>query len=98
MMKCKQNLEDFNMSDLAATHCGCGEERNGCGCENNGCGRSMCFGNDSCSCLLWILILMCACGGQNNGCGCGNGFGGGDCCWLIILILLLGNNGCGCGF
>ena len=31
------------MSDLAATNCGCGEERCGCGCENQcGCG---CGGN-----------------------------------------------------
>ena len=30
---------------------------------------------------------------------CNNGFGGGNCCWIIILILIfgLGNNGsCGC--
>ena len=43
------------MSDLAATNCGCGEERSGCGCGNcgcnngcgcdNGCGLS--FGNGS---------------------------------------------------
>ncbi|WP_256444816.1 hypothetical protein [Blautia sp. MSJ-9] len=26
------------MSDLAATNCGCGEDRGGCGCNNNGCG------------------------------------------------------------
>lgn len=59
------------MSDLAATNCGCGEERSGCGCGNcgcnngcgcdNGCGLS--FGNGSCGCnILWIIILLCACG------------------------------------
>lgn len=72
------------MSDLAATNCGCGEERSGCGCGNcgcnngcgcdNGCGLS--FGNGSCGCnILWIIILLCACGGNGIGCNnsCGNG-------------------------
>src|SRR5699024_4216542 len=84
------------MSDLAATNCGC-EERCGCGC---GCGNSGygVFGGNSCSCILWIIILMCCCGNNN---GCGFGGNNGDCCWLIVILLLLcggcgGNNGCGC--
>lgn len=100
------------MSDLAATNCGCGEERTncGCGCETNcgcGCGNNSGgnnfpgFGNNSCSCILWIIILSCLCGnggwGNNWNCGCGNNGGGCDSCWiLIILLLLCGNNGCGC--
>ena len=55
------------MSDLAATNCGCGDERcgrnNNCGCGN---GNSL-FGDNSCNCILWIICLMCLCG--NNGCG-----------------------------
>ena len=31
------------MSDLAATNCGCGEERSGCGCGNCGCNNEMCI-------------------------------------------------------
>ena len=36
------------MSDLAATNCGCGDER--CGCNNNcGCGNgNSLFGDNSC--------------------------------------------------
>ena len=99
-MKCEQNLEDFTMSDLAATNCGCGND--GCGCNNNcGCGNGTgLFGDNSCSCILWIICLMCLCGnngyGYSNNCGCGN-----DSCWITIVLLLLcsggcGNNGCGC--
>ena len=55
------------MSDLAATNCGCGDER--CGCNNNcGCGNgNSLFGDNS-----WIIIvLLLLCGGcGNNGCGC----------------------------
>lgn len=61
------------MSDLAATNCGCdcgcgcdSGCSTGCGCNNNcgcnnGCGNSL-FGNggNSCSCILWIICLMCA--------------------------------------
>ena len=87
------------MSDLAATNCGCGDER--CGCNNNcGCGNgNSLFGDNSCNCILWIICLMCLCGnnGCGNGCGCNNG---NDFCWIIIVLLLLcggcGNNGCGC--
>ena len=38
------------MSDLSATNCGCGCERN----ERSG------FGNNSC---LWIILLLFCCGG-----------------------------------
>ena len=82
------------MSDLAATNCGCGEDRGGCGCNsNNGWGLSC--GNNSCCNILWIIILLCLCG--NNGWGCNNGCGNGDSCWIIIVLLLLCGNGCGCG-
>ena len=98
------------MSDLAATNCGCGDDRGGCGCNNgcgcdngcnngcnNGCGGwGLSCGNNSCCNILWIIILLCLCG--NNSWGCGNGCGNGDSCWIIIVLLLLcGNNGCGCG-
>ncbi len=95
------------MSDLAATNCGCdcgcgcdSGCSTGCGCNNNcgcnnGCGTSL-FGNggNSCSCILWIICLMCCCG-NNSGCGCNNN-GCNDSCWIIILLLLLCGNGCGC--
>ena len=42
------------MSDLSATNCGCGCERN----ERSG------FGNNSC---LWIILLLFCCGGCGNG-------------------------------
>ena len=44
------------MSDLAATNCGCGDER--CGCNNNcGCGNgNSLFGDNSCNCILWIML------------------------------------------
>ena len=78
------------MSDLTATNCGCGCERNE---------RSNCMGNNSC---IWIILLLLFCGG---GCGSSRGgFGcGDDCClWIIILLFFcggLGNNngGCSCG-
>ena len=50
------------MSDLSATNCGCGCERN----ERSG------FGNNSC---LWIILLLFCCGGCGNGCGNNNGCG-----------------------
>ncbi|MCC2725280.1 hypothetical protein G5A92_05665 [Blautia massiliensis] len=95
------------MSDIAATNCGCdcgcgcdSGCSTGCGCNNNcgcnnSCGTSL-FGNggNSCSCILWIICLMCCCG-NNNGCGCNNN-GCNDSCWIIILLLLLCGNGCGC--
>lgn len=108
MMNCKHFLEVTGMSDLAATNCGCGEERSGCGCNNgcgcgndNGCGCGLSnWGNGSCGCnILWIIILLCACGGNGFGCNNGCGNGNGDCCWIIIILLLLCGglgNGCGC--
>lgn len=93
------------MSDLAATNCGCGDDRScgcGCGCENNndnGCGIMGGFGSNNCCSILWIIILLCMCGNGNR--GCSNWGGGDNCCWIIIVLLLLccGNNGndCGCG-
>ena len=55
------------MSDLTATTCGCGCERNE---------RTNCMGNNSC---IWIILLLLFCGG---GCGSSRGgFGcGDDCC------------------
>lgn len=44
---------------------------------------------------------LAATGCGNNDCGCGNNmglFGGGDCCsliWIILLISCFGGNGCG---
>jgi hypothetical protein len=75
---CRLILEDFYMSDLAATNCGgCG----GCGdnCNsivwiiillllfdgNNGCGCNNGCGNGCNS--FWIIILLFLC------CGCGDG-------------------------
>ncbi|MBQ8279350.1 MAG: chorion class high-cysteine HCB protein 13 [Roseburia sp.] len=81
------------MSDLAATNCG------------NGCERN----NDCCSIIWIIILLSLFCGNgsvfsrDNDGCGCGNN----SCIWIIILLLffcngnsssLFGNNGCGCNF
>lgn len=78
------------MSDLSATNCGCGCERN----ERSG------FGNNSC---LWIILLLFCCGGCGNGCGNNNGCGD-NCIWLILLLCCCGgfggcgnNNSCGCG-
>lgn len=87
----------FFMSDLAATNCGCNDDRTSCGCGcgcNGGTGLGT-FGGDSCSCILWFIILMSLCGNNGfgrSGCGCGT-----DSCWiLVVLLLLCGNNGCGC--
>lgn len=91
------------MSDLAATNCGCGcDDRCGCGQEEScGCGGGMmnCFGNgSSCSCILWIIILLSFCG--NGGFGCNNGGCGCGCadnsCLLIIILLLCCGGGFGC--
>ncbi len=83
------------MSDLAATNCGCNDDRTSCGCGcgcNGGTGLGT-FGGDSCSCILWFIILMSLCGNNGFGrSGCGT-----DSCWiLVVLLLLCGNNGCGC--
>lgn len=84
-MEYKQKpLEDMNMSDLAATNCGCGcETRN-----NGGCGN-----------IIWIILLLSCCGGwgNNNSCGCG-GWGNDSCIWIILLLFCCGgwgNNGGG---
>ena len=74
-------MEDFKMSDLAATNCGCGcEERNGCSsiiwillllcCCGNGHGF---FGGDGCGngCdSIWIILLILCCCGNDHGFGC----------------------------
>ncbi len=81
------------MSDLTATNCSCGCERNE---------RSNGFGSNSC---IWIILLLLFCGGGcGNGCGGSSrgGFGCGDdsCLWIIILLFFCGgfgnNGGCGC--
>lgn len=86
-------LGRLNMSDLAATNCGCGCEGGNnnclflilillfCGGNGNGCGNSGLFGgNDCCSTIIWLFILLSCCGcgngssffgGNGNGCGCG---------------------------
>ena len=85
-------MEDYDMSDLSATNCGCGcddvmrRDRDcGCGFAGNNC--------------LWIILLLIFCG------GCGNGWGrGGDdcrndsCLWIILLLIFCGGfgNGCDC--
>lgn len=89
-------MEEQNMSDVAATNCGC--EHNNCG---SGVSNNWGFGN-GCNSIIWIILLLSFCGngnswGNNNGCGCGSD----SCCILIILLLLCGNgcgnnNGCGC--
>ena len=84
MIQCKKNLEDFNMSDLAATNCG------GCTCNEGGCG----------SILWILLLLCCCGGGNgfgmgnNNGCGCGND----SCLWIILLLFCCGGFGGNNGF
>lgn len=77
------------MSDLSATNCGCGCERN----ERSG------FGNNSC---LWIILLLFCCGGCGNSWGGNNGCGD-NCIWIILLLCCCGgfggcgnNHGCGC--
>ena len=74
------------MSDLTASHCGCGSNNNS---------------NSGCSSINWIIILLAICGNKHgdNDCGCGGflgGFGNGDnnCCELIILLVILS---CCCG-
>ena len=73
------------MSDLAATNCGCGEERTGCGCDNNcgcnnGCGNwGMGNWGGNCCNIIWIIILLSFCGGNNWGNNCGCNHGNGDC-------------------
>lgn len=87
------------MSDLAATNCGC-DDRCGCG-QDDGCGCGGLMngfgGGSSCSCILWIIILLSFCGngnsgffGGHNGCGCADN----SCLLIIILLLCCG----GCGF
>lgn len=83
-IQCKQkNMEDFTMSDLTATNCGC----------NNGVES----GNNNSWWIIILLLLFC--GGNNNGIGggigggCGGGCGFGDCSCLILILLLL----CCCG-
>lgn len=77
------------MSDLSATNCGCGCERN----ERSG------FGNNSC---LWIILLLFCCGGCGNGFSGNNNGCGDSCIWIILLLFCCGgfgsgsNNGCGC--
>ena len=57
------------MSDLSATNCGCGCERN----ERSG------FGNNSC---LWIILLLFCCGGCGNGFSGNNNGCGDSCIWI----------------
>ena len=90
------------MSDLAATNCGC-DDRCGCGQENScGCGGGLMNGfggGSSCSCILWIIILMSFCGnGGFGGFGCNNGGCGyaDNSCLLIIILLLCCGGGFGC--
>lgn len=83
-MEYKQKpLEDMNMSDLAATNCGCGcETRN-----NGGCGN-----------IIWIILLLSCCGGWGNNNSCGGGWGNDSCIWIILLLFCCGgwgNNGGG---
>lgn len=51
---------------------------NGCnkGCENR---EKTTFGGGCDCCTLILILLMCGC----------NGFGEDNCCWNIILLLLL---------
>lgn len=69
------------MSDLAATNC------------NTGCD---CNGDNGCSCIIWILLLLTFCGGNNGfgGCGCGNNDS--NCIIWILLILCFCGNGNSC--
>ena len=62
----------------ANNDCGCGgyAAANDCGCNNGGFFGGFGGGN-SCSILIWILLLSCICGGSFFGgydrCGCGCG-------------------------
>ena len=84
-MDCKQKFHGgTNMSDLAATNCGCG-------CDNN---------TPSCGCgnLIWIILLLCCCGGWgHNGCGNSCGFDN-SCIWIILLLCCCGGWGGNGGF
>jgi hypothetical protein len=59
-----------------------------CGCDSS----------NSCSSLIWILLLLSCCGNGGtslfNGNGCGNGC---DSIWIILLILCCCGNGNGNG-
>ena len=68
------------MSDLSATNCGCGCERN----ERSG------FGNNSC---LWIILLLFCCGGCGNGFSGNNNGCGASCIWIILLLFCCGGFG-----
>jgi hypothetical protein len=78
------------MSDLAATNCG-----GGCGFGN---------GENSCSNLIWILLILSCCGNSSlfGGSDCGCDSGNNSCLWILILLfccggnLFGGNGGCGC--
>ena len=98
IMKCIKILEETIVSDLAATNCGC---NGGCTGSNNG-------GCNSCSIIIWIILLSCLCGngngtglsnvfgcGNGDDCGCGGGCGNNSCVWLILILLFCGG---GCGF
>jgi hypothetical protein len=57
-----------------------------CGCDNS----------NSCSSIIWILLLLSCCG--NGGTSLFNGNGNGcDSIWIILLILCCCGNGNGCG-
>lgn len=75
------------MSDLTATHCGCGNNDNRFGCNN----------------IIWLIILLAICGNNGNDCDCDCGNNGifgnnGGCCDILFLILILSCCGNGCGF
>ncbi len=55
-----------------------------CGC-NQGMGHGMIGKGGNNSCCLLLLLLLCGC----------NGFGEDNCCWNIILLLII-LNCCGC--
>ena len=55
---------------------------NGCnkGCDNHDRPQHKGFGGCGCdTCTLLLVLLMCGC----------NGFGEDNCCWNIILLILL---------
>ena len=104
----KKKNGGFNMSDLAATNCGC-EDRGGCGCgcaNNSGCGcDNSCGCNNGCgcnsgwglsggnnSCCNILWIIILMCCCGNNGYGNGCGCGNNDNCWIIVVLLLLCGN------
>lgn len=67
------------MSDLSATNCGCGCERNERGKNNFSC--------------IWIILLLLCCG--NGSWGCGGRDNGCDCLWIILILLFCCGDGCG---